>query len=275
MPRERCDIAIIGAGVMGLATGIALLQNQPSLKIVIADKENEIASHASGRNSGVLHAGFYYSPDSLKARFCRDGNRAIRQLAKKYGIPVREVGKVVVARNSDENQRLDTLLERGLMNGVELELLEESKLSEFEPLAKTHQRFLWSPSTAISDSKAIVKAMYDEFPSHDRDGGLVLKSLKLDTQLLSIIALQFVGFVGFWLSHNMFISLFCLLAVGMGISMQFALSSIRLIGLSDGRPDLAIGRASLAAGTAIAGAPFLLGILGDNFGISRAYIIVS
>lgn len=105
-------------------------------------------------------------------------------------------------------------------------------------------------------------------------GGLVLKSLKLDTQLLSIIALQFVGFLGFWMSHNMFVSLFCLLAVGMGISMQFALSSIRLIGLSDGRPDLAIGRASLAAGTAIAGAPFLLGILGDNFGISRAYIMV-
>ena len=105
-------------------------------------------------------------------------------------------------------------------------------------------------------------------------GGLVLGHLKLDTQLLSIIALQFIGFVSFWLSHNMILSLFCLFAVGMGISMQFALSSIRLIGLSDGRPDLAIGRASLAAGTAIAGAPFLLGLLGDNFGISRAYIMV-
>ena len=105
-------------------------------------------------------------------------------------------------------------------------------------------------------------------------GGLALKNLKLDTQLLSIIALQFVGFLGFWLSHNMFISLASLFAVGMGISMQFALSAIRLISLSDGRPDLAIGRASLAAGTAIAGAPFLLGILGDNFGISRAYIMV-
>jgi cyanate permease len=89
-----------------------------------------------------------------------------------------------------------------------------------------------------------------------------------------VIALQFVGFVGFWLSHNMILSLFCLFVVGMGISMQFALSSIRLIGLSDGRPDLAIGRASLAAGTAIAGAPFLLGLLGDSFGISRAYIMV-
>jgi len=105
-------------------------------------------------------------------------------------------------------------------------------------------------------------------------GGLVLKRFALDTQLQAIIALQFLGFLGFWLSHNMLISLFSLLVVGLGISMQFALSSIRLIGLSAGRPDLAIGRASLAAGVAIAGAPFLLGILGDSFGISRAYIMV-
>ena len=105
-------------------------------------------------------------------------------------------------------------------------------------------------------------------------GGLLLKNFKLDTQLLTVIAMQFFGFLGFWLSHNMAISLACLFVVGLGISMQFALSSIRLIGLSDGRPDLAIGRASLAAGTAIAGAPFLLGILGDRYGISRAYIMV-
>ena len=105
-------------------------------------------------------------------------------------------------------------------------------------------------------------------------GGLVLKRLALDSQLLAIIALQFAGFLGFWSSHNMLTSLICLFAVGLGLSMQFALSSIRLIGLSDGRPDLAIGRASLAAGIAIAGAPFLLGLLGDTFGISRAYIMV-
>ena len=105
-------------------------------------------------------------------------------------------------------------------------------------------------------------------------GGLLLKNFKLDTQLHTVIAMQFFGFLGFWLSHNMVISLACLFVVGLGISMQFALSSIRLIGLSDGRPDLAIGRASLAAGTAIAGAPFLLGILGDQYGISRAYIMV-
>ena len=105
-------------------------------------------------------------------------------------------------------------------------------------------------------------------------GGLVLKRLTLDTQLLTVIAVQFFGFLGFWLSHNMVLSLLCLFVAGLGISMQFALSSIRLIGLSDGRPDLAIGRASLAAGVAIAGAPFLLGLLGDSFGISRAYIMV-
>ena len=105
-------------------------------------------------------------------------------------------------------------------------------------------------------------------------GGLVLKQLSLDNQLLSIIAIQFFGFLGFWLSHNMVLSLICLFVVGLGVSMQFALSSIRLIGLSQGRPDLAIGRASLAAGIAIAGAPFLLGLLGDIYGISRAYVMV-
>lgn len=162
-PTITCDVLIIGAGVMGLATGIALLESKPNLKVIIAEKENALAKHASGRNSGVLHAGFYYSPDSLKAKFCRDGNRALRQLAKKYDVPIRDVGKVVIARNSDENQRLETLYQRGIANGVDLEILDASKLSELEPLAITHERFLWSPTTAISDSKAILYSMRKEF----------------------------------------------------------------------------------------------------------------
>lgn len=112
----KCDVLIIGTGVIGLATGIALLGSKPSLKVIIAEKENALAKHASGRNSGVLHAGFYYSPDSLKAKFCRDGNRALRQLAKKYEIPVHNTGKVVIARNENENQRLETLYDRGIKN---------------------------------------------------------------------------------------------------------------------------------------------------------------
>jgi (S)-2-hydroxyglutarate dehydrogenase len=164
MPKN-CDVLIIGAGVVGLSTGIALLQSRPSLKVIVADKEKDIGLHASGRNSGVIHAGFYYSPDSLKAKFCRDGNFELRKLAKKYEIPVKNVGKVVVARNDDENARLSTLFERGIANGVDLEIYPEEKLGEFEPLAVTHKRFMWSPDTGISDSIAIVKAMRDEFLS--------------------------------------------------------------------------------------------------------------
>jgi L-2-hydroxyglutarate oxidase LhgO len=159
----KCDLLIIGAGVIGLSTGIAFLEANPSLKVVIAEKEFRLGLHASGRNSGVLHAGFYYSPDSLKAKFCRYGNQELRNLAKKYKIPVREVGKVVVARNGDENERLETLFRRGITNGVELEILDRSHLNNYEPLAITHERFLWSPKTAISDSSAIIEALKIEF----------------------------------------------------------------------------------------------------------------
>lgn len=105
-------------------------------------------------------------------------------------------------------------------------------------------------------------------------GGIFLKKFKLDTQLLMAIALQFLGFLAFWFSHSMIVSIISLFLVGLGISIQFALAAIRLISFSDGRPDLAIGQTSLAAGIAIATAPFLLGVLGDNFGISQAYIMV-
>jgi L-2-hydroxyglutarate oxidase LhgO len=160
-----CDVLIIGAGVIGLGTGIALLEARPGLKVIIAEKEMQLAMHASGRNSGVLHAGFYYSPDSLKAKFCREGNKALRKIAKKYEIPVREVGKVVVARNADENERLETLFNRGIKNGVDIELLNASRLKDFEPLAITNERFLWSPTTAVSDTKAVIGALRQEFES--------------------------------------------------------------------------------------------------------------
>jgi len=158
-----CDVLILGAGVVGLSIGIALLEAKPSLKVVIAEKEKTLAVHASGRNSGVLHAGFYYSPDSLKAKFCRDGNLELRKLVKKYEVPIRDVGKVVVTRNQEELARLDTLYERGTSNGVSLELLDASKLQEYEPLAVTHEKFLWSPTTAVSDSNAIIEALHKEF----------------------------------------------------------------------------------------------------------------
>jgi len=162
---KKCDVLIVGAGAIGLSTGIALLQRRPDLKVIIAEKEKDIALHASGRNSGVIHAGFYYSPDSLKAKFCREGNLELRKLAKKYGIPVKDVGKVVVTQNDDEDFRLNALYERGVTNGVELELHAADKLKAYEPLAVTHNQFMWSPNTGISDPIAIAMAMRDEFYS--------------------------------------------------------------------------------------------------------------
>ena len=160
---EQTDVLIVGAGIVGLSIGIALLQAEKGLKVLIVDKEPAAGEHASGRNSGVLHAGFYYSPDSLKAKFCREGNLELRNLCRENSIPIQECGKVVVSRNSEEDERLDLLHSRGLSNGVELELLEKTELSKFEPLAVTHQRFLWSPNTAISDPRSVTKAMVSKF----------------------------------------------------------------------------------------------------------------
>lgn len=105
-------------------------------------------------------------------------------------------------------------------------------------------------------------------------GARVLKSFEPDVQLKIFIATQFVGFTILWFSHILILSIVSILIIGLGISSQFALGSIRLIGLSEKRPDLAIGKSSMAAGLAIGGAPFGLGILGDHFGISRAYLMV-
>ncbi len=105
-------------------------------------------------------------------------------------------------------------------------------------------------------------------------GPQLLKRAALDTQFKIVLVTQFVGFAGLWFSHTLWFSLIALLAVGLGLSMQFALASQRLIGFSQGRPDLAIGRSSLGSGLAIAAAPFLLGLLGDHVGISRAYLMV-
>jgi hypothetical protein len=160
---KKCDVLIIGAGVIGLSTGIALLNARPNLNVIIAEKEQFLALHASGRSSGVLHAGFYYSPDSLKARFCAEGNKDLRKLAKKYNINVRDVGKVVVTRNINELPRLKELYQRGVTNGVDIEILDAKELSNLEPLAVTKEQFLWSPTTGVSDPKDIIHALRNEF----------------------------------------------------------------------------------------------------------------
>jgi len=156
------DVIIAGAGIIGLAIARSLLMQESKLKVLIVEKESVLGAHASGRNSGVLHAGFYYSPHSLKAKFCRDGNSEIRKLAEKHSIPVRSVGKVVVARNSEELSRLEILFKRGEENGVQLEFLEAGYLKNFEPFARTYGAFLWSPTTGVSDPQRMIQALANE-----------------------------------------------------------------------------------------------------------------
>jgi L-2-hydroxyglutarate oxidase LhgO len=163
--KSHCDVLIIGAGVVGISVGIALLRSKPELKVVIVEKEKRLGMHSSGRNSGVLHAGFYYSPDSLKARFCKDGNASLRQLAAKYGVPVLNTGKVVVTQNYDEVTKLKALFQRGLENGVDIELFDSVRLRNYESLATTVEKFLWSPTTGVSDPRAIIEAFRREFTS--------------------------------------------------------------------------------------------------------------
>jgi L-2-hydroxyglutarate oxidase len=164
---ERIDVAVIGSGAVGLAVARGLLEQDPSVQISIFEKEGVFSSHASARNSGVLHAGFYYSPESLKARFCREGRDELEALAIKNSIPIKKIGKVVVAQNLDEEARLETLLQRGITNGVELERLPESELTTFEPLARTTGSFLWSPNTTVSNPVLINEALRRELVSRN------------------------------------------------------------------------------------------------------------
>jgi L-2-hydroxyglutarate oxidase len=156
-------VAIIGSGVIGLSVGISLLRMMPSLSVTIFEKEPGLGYHASGRNSGVIHAGFYYSPETLKAKFCRDGNEALIELIKNNGLSLKRTGKVVVTKNVSELPSLLELHKRGSENGVKLELLESAQLKNFEPLARSVDAFLWSPNTAVASPAEVIRVLAKEF----------------------------------------------------------------------------------------------------------------
>ena len=168
----RADLVVIGGGVVGLALADAWLARHPGDSVAVYDKENQLAAHASGRNSGVLHAGFYYAPDSLKARLTRDGNRMLKEFCHERGVAIRETGKVVVTTSEEQLPALMTLLERGEANGVELELINESGLAELEPLARTVGHALWSPNTAVASPAGVVEALAARV--RERGGRVVL-----------------------------------------------------------------------------------------------------
>ena len=148
---DKTDYLIIGAGIIGLTLAKQLKERFPGKKIIILEKEPDVACHSSGRNSGVLHSGFYYTADSLKARFTRDGNRFMKEYCKANGLALNECGKVVVASGEGELKGLYELERRGKANGVDVRLIDEKELADIEPNAKTFKHALYSPSTATVD----------------------------------------------------------------------------------------------------------------------------
>ncbi len=152
------DVTIVGAGIIGLATGRELLLRHPRLRLAVLDKEERVASHQTGRNSGVIHAGIYYAPGSLKAKLCVEGRRALWAYCRSKGIEYRQTGKLIVATDESELPRLQALWERGLANGIEeLQLLDATGIRAHEPHC-AGIKAIHSPITGIVDFGAVAQS---------------------------------------------------------------------------------------------------------------------
>jgi L-2-hydroxyglutarate oxidase LhgO len=178
--REGFDFLIIGGGIVGLSIGLEIIESRPNCSVLICEKETSGTFHASGRNSGVIHAGFYYSPESLKAKLCKDGNLLLKNFCKENHIPYNEIGKVVVAKNESESCRIEQLASRASANGVEVEVLDEHKLVSIEPEARTVKKFLWSPRTAVANPVEVYSCLLDKFLSR---GGKFRKHTKIELNI--------------------------------------------------------------------------------------------
>lgn len=160
-----CDYLIIGAGIIGLSIARELQQRSPDTQIIIIEKEEDVAKHGSGRNSGVLHAGFYYSADSLKAKFTKEGNAAMHRYCMENALSLNRSQKVVVARNEKELETLYELHARAIANGVETRLIDEVELASIEPNAKTYRKALFSPNTSTINPVEVCQTLKNELIS--------------------------------------------------------------------------------------------------------------
>ncbi len=151
------DFAIIGAGIVGLSAAREILRARPGSSIIVLEKESAVAQHQTGHNSGVIHAGIYYAPGSLKARFCHEGAAATRAFCAEQGIKFETCGKLLVATNELERARMKNLFERAKQNGVEAELIDSATLTRLEPNICGAGALL-IPETAIVDYKMVASA---------------------------------------------------------------------------------------------------------------------
>jgi len=157
MADREADLLIIGAGIVGLAAALQTTRRLPGMRVLVLDKENRVAAHQTGHNSGVIHSGIYYRTGSLKARNCVAGAASMKRFCQEQGVPFEECGKLVVATTSEEVPRLEQLHQRGMANGVPgLRLLEPAQFREIEPHC-SGLRALQVPTTGIVDYTAVAK----------------------------------------------------------------------------------------------------------------------
>ena len=166
----RVDVLIIGGGIVGLSTAMQLQQAHPLLSVCLVEKEGALATHQTGHNSGVIHAGVYYEPGSLKARFCREGSAATLAFCKEHQLPALQCGKLIVATSDVESARLRALLERCRKNGLDPEWLDEAALTRLEPHI-VGQAAIRVASSGIADYPAIARTMGQLFA---QAGGQIL-----------------------------------------------------------------------------------------------------
>ncbi len=158
---KNYDFIVIGGGIVGLATARQLQQQFSGATVVVLEKEKELAVHQTGHNSGIIHAGVYYAPGSLKARFCREGNRDTKRFCREHDIPYRVTGKLLVATDEQDAERMEDLLERCRINKIETEIFDQQQLHEFEPnvvgVAAT-----WVPSSGIVDFGQVANKLAEQ-----------------------------------------------------------------------------------------------------------------
>ncbi|MEJ7696132.1 MAG: L-2-hydroxyglutarate oxidase [Candidatus Limnocylindrales bacterium] len=203
----RTDIAVIGGGILGLAVARELLSRRPGLQVTVLEREVELSSHQTGHNSGVLHAGLYYTPGSLKQRYCRDGKAALERYADERGIPYERCGKLVVAVDDAELPALEKLRERAAANMVPgLEVVGPERIAEIEPHVRA-VRGLWSPGTAIIDYRRVALSYADDVLAA---GGSIhtgheVRAIRPDASELTVVtdagdlhARAVIGCAGLW-----------------------------------------------------------------------------
>jgi (S)-2-hydroxyglutarate dehydrogenase len=157
---DSYDVIIIGGGLVGLATAMALLAQRPGLQLAVLEKEGAVGTHQSGHNSGVIHAGLYYQPGSLKARLCTAGRLAMMEFAEQHEIPYRQTGKLVVATREGELARLASLAERGRANGLAVREIGAAEIAEIEPSVRGIAA-LHIPESGVIDYRLVAAAYAD------------------------------------------------------------------------------------------------------------------